>query len=522
VAGDKKEILKTSQLFWKLSDSQLDKIATLCHDESYGPGVSIFSAGDNAHDFYIVKEGKVALEIEIRIGSRTRKKITVDVQTKGRVFGWPAIYSERLVYANSATATENTKLLAFNGEQLRSLCDDEHDLCRKVMRGLVMIVADRSERAKQTLAHVLSITSHDLRAPLATIQSCLEVIIGGFVGDINDKQKELLTGSMQRISDLTSMIDNILDISYIEISELDFENFSLPQVVESSLGDTEGMADKRGTKLENHVSRELPLVYGLSKRLRQVLNNLLSNAIKFTPEGGSVSINSLEKDDFVQIEVTDTGIGIAAEDLPRIFDDFYRGMKVSEAEGAGIGLSIAKKIIDAHGGRIWAESPNPETGLGTKFSFTLPKVRAPAKVEEKEEALRGAKILVADDDPTMLNATTIILASRGYQVVTARDGAETLARIEQEKPDLLILDLLMPNMDGFEVIKRLDEQGRAGDNKIPVLILSAVREESSRRRYELETKSTPGIVDYVEKPISPPLLLQRVEKILTKFVSRLQ
>ncbi len=516
LAGVCREIIKTSQLFWKLSDSQLDKIGKLCHEESYVPGESVFSAGDNAQDFYIVKEGKVALEIEIRIGARTRKKVTVDVQTKGRVFGWPAIYSERPVYTTSAIATENTKLLAFNGEQLRSLCDADHDLCRKVMRGLVMIVADRFEHAKQTLAHVLSVTSHDLRAPLATVQSCLEVIVGGFVGDLNNRQKELLKGSNQRISDLTSMIDNILDISYIEISELDFANFSLPQVVENSIGDVEGMANKRGTKLENHVSRELPLVYGLSKRLRQVLTNLLSNAIKFTPEGGTVSISSLETDDFVQIEVADTGIGISAEDLPRVFDDFYRGMKVQEAEGAGIGLSIAKKIVEAHGGRIWAESPCPETGIGTKFMFTLPKVRVPAKVEEVEEALGGLKILVADDDPTMLNATTIVLESRGYQVVTARDGEEVLARIEQEKPDLLILDLLMPKMDGFEVVKRLDEQGRIGDNKIPVLILSAVREDSSRRRYELETQTTLRCLDYIEKPISPPLLLQRVEKILAK------
>ena len=521
MVGDKREILKTSQLFWKLSDSQLDKIVKLCRGKSYQPGELVFNAGDDAHDFYIVQEGKVALEIEIRISSRTRKRVTVAVQTKGNVFGWPAVYSERPVYASTATAIENTKLCAFNGQQLRNLCDADHDLCRKVMRGLVMIVADRFERAKQTLAHVLSVTSHDLRAPLATVQSCLEVIVGGFVGDINERQKELLIGCRQRISDLTSMIDNILDISYIEISEHDFENLSLPQVVENSIGDVEGMADKKGIRLENNVSRELPRVFGLPKRLQQVLNNLLSNGIKFTPAGGTVTINSKDMGDFVQLEVADTGIGISAEDLPRVFDDFYRGMKVVEAEGAGIGLSIAKKIIDAHGGRIWAESPNPETGVGTKFSFTLPKFQVPAKAEAEEEVIEGAKILVVDDDPAMLNATTIVLESRGYQVLTAQDGEEALAKVAEEKPDLLILDLLLPVMDGFEVIKRLDEQWGTSDSRIPILILSAVKEDSSRRRYELETKVTLGVDDYVEKPISPPLLLQRVERLLTKCKSKL-
>ncbi len=522
--GDNREIIKNSQLFWKLSDNQIDKITDIYEEESYEAGARIIRPGDSADKFYIVKEGKVALEIEIRIGSRTRKRVTIDVKTKGQVFGWPALYSEAKVFSNLATAAENTKLLSFSGERARRLCDEDHDLYRKVMQELVNAVSDRFENAKQTLAHVLSVTSHDLRAPLATVQSCLDVIVNGFVGDINDRQKELLVGSKQRISDLTSMIDNILDISHIEIRELDFEKFSLPEVIETSVGDVEGMTRKKEIQIQNNVSQQLPPVFGLPKRLRQVLDNLLSNAIKFTPKGGFVSISSQETDDYVQLEVADTGIGISPEDLPRIFDDFYRGMKVEEAEGAGIGLSIAKKIIEAHGGRIWAESPDPETGKGTKFSFILPKVLATGKAAAEEEGklIEGAKILVADDDPAMLKATTAVLESRGYQVSTAKDGEEALKRIEEEKPDLLILDLLMPVMDGFEVVKRLDEQLETGDKRMPIMILSAVREDSGQRRYELETKENLNVDDYVEKPISPPILLQKVDKILMRTKSKIQ
>ena len=197
-------------------------------------------------------------------------------------------------------------------------------------------------------------------------------------------------------------------------------------------------------------------------------------------------------------------------------------MKLEEVEGAGLGLSIAKKIIEAHGGLIWAESPCPESGVGTKFSFTIPKVSLAVKGKEKEKkiALGGEKILVADDDPEMLKVITLVLESRGYQVSTAQDGEEALAKIKEERPDLLILDLLMPRMDGFEVCKQLNQQPESGGNKIPILILSAVRETSSRRRYELETKRSPNIEDYVEKPISPPLLLQRVEKVLMKSKSK--
>jgi CheY-like chemotaxis protein len=255
--------------------------------------------------------------------------------------------------------------------------------------------------------------------------------------------------------------------------------------------------------------------------LQQALTNLLSNAVKFTPAGGIVSVSCHEVDDYVQVDVADTGIGVPPEEVPKIFDDFYRGMKV-DASGIGLGLSIAKKIVEAHGGRIWLESPCRESGVGSKFSFTLPKISVAAKAKVEEGVIGAAKVLVADDDPDMLKVITLILESHGYQVSTAENGEEALAKIGEGRPDLLILDLLMPKMDGFEVCKRLNQQAGSGGSKIPILILSAVREDSSRRRYELETKLSLGVDDYVEKPISPPVLLQRVDKILMKSKSRLQ
>ncbi len=126
------------------------------------------------------------------------------------------------------------------------------------------------------------------------------------------------------------------------------------------------------------------------------------------------------------------------------------------------------------------------------------------------------KILVVDDDPDILDAVTMILESQGYQVVTARDGVEGLANLKAEKPDLLILDLLMPKMDGFAVFKELQEPQWGEFSKIPILMLTSVREDAGRRRYELETGHELGIDDYVEKPVSPNLLLERVRKIIGK------
>ena len=131
------------------------------------------------------------------------------------------------------------------------------------------------------------------------------------------------------------------------------------------------------------------------------------------------------------------------------------------------------------------------------------------------------RILVADDDPEMLRATTLVLESGGFQISAARDGIEALSKVEADKPDLLILDLMMPEMDGFEVLKRLGERKRTGRGRIPVLGLSAGREGSRPRRYELETSSDLGADGYLEKPISPPLLLNEVNRILTEKGSKI-
>ena len=521
-AKEKTEVLKKSQLFWRLSDTQIDQIAAISQELKFSAGSPVYHAGDSASHLYVAEKGKVSLEMEIRLGSRTRKQATIDVVTEGQVFGWPALFPEMPAYTMSAIVMEDVKLLALDGAKFQSLCDQDIGMCRDVMRELVSLVSNRFSRATKTLAHVLSVASHDLRAPLATVHSSLDVLLGKFVGEINSRQAELVAGSKQRIVDLLNIIDNILDISHIEISELDFEDISLAEVVEDSLGDVQGMAGQKEITVENKTAAKLLTILGHPKRLRQVLTNLLSNAIKFTPAGGTVSIACREKDDSITISVKDTGIGIPSDELPRIFDDFYRGMKAEEVSGAGIGLSVSKKIIEAHGGRIWAESPNPETGIGAKVSFMLPKVVSEKPAEEKIELGRKAIIIVADDDPQMLNVTSLVLESHGYTVLKAKNGQEVMGKLDQVIPDVLMLDILMPDMDGFEVLKKISEQDLTQRRGMSVIILSAVKEGSSRQRYELETRSPLPIADYLEKPISPPALLQRVEKVLQSKTKRLQ
>jgi signal transduction histidine kinase/FixJ family two-component response regulator len=515
LAGKIKEIIKNSELFWNLTDEQVDKIAPLAVEQTFVPGQRIFTEGEPLSKFYVVASGKVSLEMEIRIGSRSKRQAVTDVIGTNGFLGWSTFLN--LPASMSGTAVENCELLAFDGEQVRKLCRDDTEIGYKVLQELVRLVSNRLSNARRTLAHVLSVTSHDLRAPLATVQSAIDVVVGGFAGDVNQKQKDLLLGGKQRIADLLKMIDNLLDITYIEIKAADFQKVDLNQVVIESVGDVQGLAQRKAISIQNNVSHNLTPVLGASKRLQQVLTNLLSNGVKFTPISGSVTISSSETADKVQIDVADTGIGIPPEDQPKLFSDFFRGGRI-EADGAGLGLSIAKKIVEAHGGSIWVQSPDPITGKGTRFSFSLPKVlEAVRRPEEADKSLlTGANILVVDDDPEMRRITALVLESQGYKIRTAQDGEEALAKIAEKEPDLLVLDLLMPKMDGFEVCKRLQERPNSGNRKFPVIILSAVREDSSRRRFELETDSNLDVDDYVSKPISPPVLLQRVEKALLK------
>ena len=366
-----KQVLAASQLFEGLTDEKLDEIGALCCERVYEPGTIIFEEGDEAKEIFIVEDGRFVLEITIRLGRGAGRQGTIDVITKGASFGCSAIW-EAQTYTTSARCIEKTRVLVFSGRQLRDFFEKDLHTGYKVMQRLAGTLRSRGRHIGSTLAHVLSITSHDLKAPLAAVESYNRVMLGGYAGEITEKQETMLLRSSHRIKGLLDLIDNILDISRIDARDLKMEATSLLKLVESTRAIVCPLAEDKGLQLKVQVSRELPLIAGAPNRLQQVLANLLANAVKFTPEGGTVTLKVGEEDGYILVEVMDTGIGISPEELPRIFDDFYRGVRVDSA-GSGLGLPISKRIIEAHSGKIWVESPCPESGMGTKFSFTLPK-----------------------------------------------------------------------------------------------------------------------------------------------------
>ena len=189
MAGSIRDVVKNSELFWDLTNEQVDKLSAIAKEETFPAGHRIFTEGELIPKFYIVSKGKVSLEMEIRIGSRTRRQVVIDVLEPGNCVGWSTILNQPA--SMSSIVLEPSQLLVFDGEQIRRLCSEDADIGYKVMQEIVNLVSKRLLMARRTLAHVLSVTSHDLRAPLATVQSSIDVVTGGFAGDVNQKQKDL-------------------------------------------------------------------------------------------------------------------------------------------------------------------------------------------------------------------------------------------------------------------------------------------------------------------------------------------
>lgn len=239
---------------------------------------------------------------------------------------------------------------------------------------------EKLEESKKQLMRFLSVAAHDLKSPLAAIQSYFNVLLGGFVGELGDKQRQMIERSDRRIKGLLELISDLLDISRIEMGQIiqEMKEMPLREILEPPVEDARITAEQKNVNMALDIPQKLPTVYASSNRLQQMLANLLGNAIRFTPEGGTITAKIRCRNNKVEGQISDTGIGIPPDDLPRIFEEFFRGSNV-EVPGTGLGLAIVKRIVEAHGGKVWAESPCPETNIGSKFTFVLPIIVKKAK-----------------------------------------------------------------------------------------------------------------------------------------------
>ena len=369
------------------------------------------------------------------------------------------------------------------------------------------------QRATQHKSEFVANMSHELRTPLNAVIGFSEVLLERMFGPLNAKQEEYITDVLTSGRHLLSLINDILDLSKIEAGKMELERsiFDLRQVIENSLVIVKERALLHGIQLSVEIGDGVGLIEADERRVKQILFNLLSNSVKFTPDKGRVGIRARGLEGAVEVAVWDTGVGIAAEDRPKLFAEFQQlesGL-TNKPEGTGLGLNLTKRFIELHGGHISVESA---PGKGSIFTFDLPVTPAigqltlpviPATVAMKSPVAGSAprpRILVIEDDPKAADILRIYLNEAGYGVMLAADGAEGLQKIRQERPAAIILDVLLPKVDGWAFLKQL--KADADTKNLPVIMASVVDQKS--RGFAL------GAADYLVKPVRKEELLEKL------------
>ncbi len=381
--------------------------------------------------------------------------------------------------------------------------------------GIVTVFRDitKEVEADRAKSEFVSTVSHELRTPMTSIKGYTDLLHAGAVGLINEEQKRFLGIIKSNADRLTALINDLLDISRIESGRirLDFKPLRIEEIVLEVVNSLKGQFDGKGLELSLDIPSDLGQVNGDHDRVTQILTNLLSNACQYTPSGGKIAVFLSSMDGTIRVDVTDTGIGIAAEDQSKIFDRFWRADHpvVKDSGGTGLGLAIVKMFVEMHGGRIWVDS---ELGKGSTFTFILP-VMDEAKPEEEpaeEVILESAdKVLVVDDDMDIVNLLQEALGRYDFTVEVATDGYEAMAAARRQKPRLILLDLKMPGMDGYEALSRLKRD--ASTQNVPVLVMSGHVDDEEVERQKLLAAGADGLL---LKPFAMQQLIGCIEQIL--------
>ena len=368
------------------------------------------------------------------------------------------------------------------------------------------------EEQERLRAEFLAMVSHELRMPLTSVMGAGTTLLNAAADLDPVEMRQFHRIIVDRAEHMRYLIGDLLDVARIETGALpvDPEPSDLHMLVEEAGGRFRN-ADARNP-LEVELAEELPRVMADRRRIVQVLANLLSNAAGYSPEGSPITVNAVRDGVRIAVSVSDRGRGIPAELLPELFRKFSRvcgAASASGADGSGLGLAICKGIVEAHGGRIWAESDGP--GLGARFTFTLPAAGrsatpVPGPASAGSTRTPRVRVLVVDDNPHDLRYVRDVLTRAGYATVATVDPADVPRLIEEEKPHLALLDLVLPGSDGIELMNDIRKT-----EDVPVIFLSVYgQDETVARALDM------GAADYLVKPFSPTELAARIRAALRK------
>jgi PAS domain S-box-containing protein len=442
----------------------------------------------------------------------------------GLFFGHPQVgvfngTTERIirgVASHAAVAIDNARLY----EDLRQAADQRKEL----------LEAERAARTEAERANVmkdefLATLSHELRTPLSAILGWSQLLAAG---DLEEKDvAEGLEAIERNARAQTQLIEDLLDMSRIISGKLklDVQWVDVAKVIDHAVETVRPSADAKQIRLRRIVDPHPGPVSGDPTRLQQVFWNLLNNAVKFTPKGGKVDVLLERVNSHIEITIRDSGIGIKPDVLPFVFDRFRQADSTSTRSygGLGLGLSIVRNLVELHGGTVRAQS-NGE-GQGSTFVVTLP--LAPIRSGEAREhptspkaaplaldgiRLDGVNILVVDDDPDARRLLKRVLSQSGAEVTTAENGAQGLELIREQRPHLILSDIGMPGMDGYEFMRAVRREVSAGAHSIPAIALTAFARSEDRTKAMLA-----GYQVHVAKPIEPQELLATVGNLAQRI-----
>ncbi len=377
----------------------------------------------------------------------------------------------------------------------------------------------------------LANTSHELRTPLNGIIGIAASMIDGAVGPLTSEQIYNLSMIVSSGGRLSNLVNDILDFSKLKHQglELNLKPIDMHAIAEVILALSQPLVSQKPLQLINHIEPDLPLLNADEQRVRQIMHNLVGNAIKFT-EAGEVALSAEVQDNMLAITVSDTGIGIPSDKFDAVFESFEQidASNTRAFGGTGLGLSITKQLVELHGGAICLKSTVDQ---GSHFTFTLPRYKGAQNIQELDQITSAGQtiarvptnieamlttpaqelaknkdftILVVDDELINVQVLTNYLSLHNYGIVQAFDGFEALEALEEIQPDLVLLDIMMPKMSGYEVCHRIRKH--YPNHELPIVLLTAKNQVS-----DLITGFEAGANDYLTKPFDKNELLARVK-----------
>ncbi len=356
----------------------------------------------------------------------------------------------------------------------------------------------RLKELDQLKSDFLSTVSHELRTPIAIMREGVSLCLNEGVGPLNPTQRKLLTDTQENIDRLNRLVTDLLDLSRIEEGKLTLRRSSVDicSIIDKVKSNYDPQAQKKEIQIITKLPAESLTLFIDEDKVTQIFNNLMSNAIRYSNGKGTVTIEVKDHEDEIECHVSDTGIGISEENINRLFSKFEQvgRLKGSGYKGTGLGLAITKGLVEKHGGKISVQS---QIGVGSIFSFTLKKAPVP-------------KILIVDDEEKIIEIIKEFLMEDQYQTVEAKDGNSALKIATSEKPSLIILDMKLPGMNGYEVLGRLKQDQRT--QNIPLIIMSAF----SIDRERLNSYKNHAVFPIITKPFDRETLRSKIKEILVE------